>query len=111
MLREVARLVFVDPRKFFNENGQLKHVTELDDDSAACLSSFEVEEVFDGRGRERVQTGVLKKIKLWDKNSAMEKLMKHLGLFEMDNRQPGDAMLRALVTAVGGRGAKFDVKP
>jgi phage terminase small subunit len=31
--------------------------------------------------------GQVKKVKLWDKNSALEKAMKHLGLFEKDNSQ------------------------
>jgi hypothetical protein len=42
------------------------------------------------------------KIKLWDKNAALEKLMKHLGLYETDNRQkaPNIAIQVQIVKAV-----------
>jgi hypothetical protein len=33
------------------------------------------------------QIGVVHKIKLWDKNAALERLMRHLGMFKKDNAQ------------------------
>lgn len=86
-LRELGRIVHVDPRRFFREDGSLKPVTELDDDCAAALASIEVSEEFDGSGKEREMVGYLKKVKFWDKNAAIDKAMKHLGLFERDNLQ------------------------
>ena len=49
---------------------------ELDDDRAAMISAIEVDA--DGR---------LTRIRLWDKNAALEKAMKHLGLYNRDNTQ------------------------
>ena len=41
-----------------------------------------------GKGDGSPQTVMrMAKIKFWDKNSALEKLFKHMGLFEADNRQ------------------------
>jgi phage terminase small subunit len=48
VLEEYAKLAFVDPRKFFGEDGTLKHPTELDDGTAAALVQFEIEEEFIG---------------------------------------------------------------
>ena len=31
--------------------------------------------------------GHTKKVKLWDKNAALDKLLRHLGAFDKDNRQ------------------------
>src|SRR3990167_848423 len=87
ILREVRRLATNDPRKLFDKDGRMLEVHELDDDTAACISSVEIEEQFEGRGEEKHSVGFLKKLKLWDKNSALEKGMKHLGLFEKDNSQ------------------------
>ncbi|XVJ69935.1 MAG: terminase small subunit [Rhizobacter sp.] len=100
VLREVARLGFSDVRKLFNQQGALKAVHELDDDTAAAVASIEVLEEYDGKGEERRLVGHVKKIKLWDKNSAAEKLMKHLGMFEKDNAQGAEALRSVLVEFV-----------
>lgn len=82
-LREIARLAYADPRKFYNADGTLKQVHELDDDTAATIASVELEEIkADG-----VVIGMTRKVKQWDKNAALEKAMKHLGEYEADNRQ------------------------
>lgn len=86
-LQELARLAYQDPRRLYDGQGNLKAVTDLDDDTAATIASVEVTEEFEGRGEDRKSIGFTKKLKLWDKNSALEKAMKHLGLFERDNRQ------------------------
>lgn len=83
VIRELARLGFSDLRKVMTKDGALLSPEEWDDDTAAAISSLEVVTVHkgdeDGEGRkvpERVH-----KIKVWDKNSALEKLGKHLGLY------------------------------
>jgi len=50
------------------------------------LASFEIEEE---RGKDGDTTTRIRKVKFWDKNAALEKLMKHLGSFERSNRQRG----------------------
>lgn len=46
VLEEYAKIAFADPRKFFRDDGTLKHPTELDDATAAALQQFEVEEEY-----------------------------------------------------------------
>ena len=109
-LREIARLAYVDPRKFFHADGRPKEITELDDDTAAALAGMEVTEEWAGTGKDRVQVGVTKKYKLADKNAALEKAMKHLGQYEKDNKQrsPLEGLsrdaLKAIVEKLGGKG-------
>jgi len=74
-IKEVSRLAFCDPRKLVGENGKLKQLHEIDDDTAAAIASVEVDK--DG--------GI--KYKFWDKNSAIEKAAKVQGLYEKDNEQ------------------------
>ena len=64
VLEEVRRLSFSDPRKLFRKDGTPIPITELDDDTAAMISAIEVDA--DGR---------LRRIRLWDKNAALEKAM------------------------------------
>lgn len=78
-LQEVARLAYSDVRKLFKADGTLKPIHELTDDEAAAVAS--------------VKVGSTTKITHWDKNSALEKAMKHHGLYEKDNEQQPAALL------------------
>lgn len=74
ILTEAAAIAFSDPRKLFNEDGTLKAIHELDADTAAALSTLEVEERFEGSGEDRKRVGSLHKVKRWDKHKALELL-------------------------------------
>ena len=80
VLRELARLAFMDPRKFFHPDGSPIPIQDLDADTAACLAGLEVLEQYDGSGEERRFVGYLKKYRLTDKLGAITQCMKHLGL-------------------------------
>ncbi|WP_152051812.1 terminase small subunit [Tautonia marina] len=80
VIAELARLAFLDIRKAFDEEGNLKPIHELDDDTAAAISGLEVETLFEGKGSEREAVGRLHKIKLSDKKGALDSLAKTLGI-------------------------------
>ena len=61
----------------------------LDDDTAACVASVEHDSF---GGGDDGQSGRTTKIKVWDKNTALEKAMKHLGLYERDKAQRGESL-------------------
>lgn len=87
-LREVSRLAFSDPRKIMHANGKIKMPHELDDDTAAAISSFEVS----------IDGGI--KYKFWDKNAALEKAAKVQGLYAKDNNQQNPPILVGVVRLV-----------
>lgn len=82
VIKSLAQAVHFDPRKLYYEDGSLKPITELDDDTAAALAGFEVMEETAGRGAQRAVIGFTKKVKWLDKNTAREQAMKHLGLLK-----------------------------
>lgn len=82
-LREVARIAYFDPKNLYREDGTLKPVYELDEDTRAAVASMEFEEA----NAEGKTAATVKKVKLCSKDSALEKAMRHLGLYEADNRQ------------------------
>lgn len=81
VINEYRKLAFLDTRKAFDENGHLKNIQDLDDDTAAAVAGIEFEEVFEGRGDDRSHVGTIHKIKLSDKIRALDSLAKHLGMF------------------------------
>ncbi len=81
VLQEIARLAFNDPRNFFESDGSLKQIHDLDDDAAACIAGMEVIELFEGAGEQKHAYGLLKKIKIADKGQNLERLGRHLKLF------------------------------
>jgi phage terminase small subunit len=101
ILREQARVAFVDPANLIGEDGKLKDLNEMDVDTRAAIASVEVFEEYQGKGKDREFIGFTKKVKLWDKNAAGANLMKHKGLFKADNDQKGD-VIREFMNAVSG---------
>jgi len=89
VLKELARIAFSDLRRVvdFGPGGvTLKEGSELADDDAVAIESV---------GQSFNQYGPTVKVKLYSKTDALEKLAKHLGLFN-EERSPLDALLDAL---------------
>jgi phage terminase small subunit len=82
VLAELAKLAFFDPRKLYNEDGSLKKVTELDDETAACIAGMDEEKLYENFGKGQAKpTGTIKKIKFADKGQNLERLGRYLKLF------------------------------
>ena len=74
ILREIRRLAVSDIAGIMHADGRIKLPNELEPGIRAAVASFEMG-----------PAGI--KYKFWDKNAALEKAGKHLGLFEKDNEQ------------------------
>lgn len=85
--REIARIAFFDARKMFDKDGNPLAITELDDDTAACIVGLDVLEEWVGHGEDRVLVGHVKKYKIANKNVALDQASKILGMYEKDNEQ------------------------
>lgn len=102
VLRELVSIGLVSASDLFDRDGRLIHPSHLPPNVAAAISSVEVDEY-----------GKVK-VKLWDKLGALEKLGRHLGIFEKDNAQKTDpiaALGKAIVEAaktVGPGGLEID---
>ena len=75
VLDEIAKLAHSDVSGIMHPDGRVKLPHELDDETRAAVASFEI----DATGRI--------KYRFWDKNAALEKAAKHLGLYKADNEQ------------------------
>jgi phage terminase small subunit len=82
LLNLTKGLAYYDPRKFFNEDGSLKQIKELDEETAFALSSFEITEEKGGDGQgNQVTLGYTKKFKTSDRKAAIDILNKMLGYY------------------------------
>lgn len=89
ILTEVRRLCLSDVSRIMHQDGRIKFPHELDADTRAAVSSFEI-----------YAKGFIK-YKFWDKNAALEKANKILGQYEKDNKQKTDP-LQSLLDSLSG---------
>lgn len=80
ILREIRKLAHSDIGSVMHADGRVKLPHELDPATRAAVKGFKIDDL----GRIEYQ--------FWDKNAALEKAMKHLGLYEKDNKQQGGGL-------------------
>lgn len=81
VVAEYAKIAFFDIRKIYDAKGNLLPISELDDFTAGAITQVGVEELYEGYGRDRQNTGQLKTIMMANKKSALDSLAKYLGMF------------------------------
>lgn len=89
-LSELARVGYSDVRRLFDNDNNIKKVADLDDATASAISAIEVCDQLDFEGN---KIGRKTKVKMYDKNKALDTLMKYLGLYEKDNNQKNNINL------------------
>lgn len=94
VLAECGRVAFSRLSDVYHQDGRLRNPMEMSDHALAAVAAIEVVEE-SGGDKEDVPRYV-KKVKLWDKNAAIERLMRHMGLFEKDNRQKVDPIAQLM---------------
>jgi phage terminase small subunit len=80
-MQEIARLAFSDIGRIFDGDGNIKPVSEIDEDTRRAISGIDVDELTAGSGSEKTSIGVNKKVKLYDKVKSLEMLAKHFGIY------------------------------
>lgn len=81
VIKELARIAFLDIRKIYDENGNLRNIQDIDEDTVKAISSIETLEEYNGYGENREKIGDTQKVKIVDKIKALELLGRHLGIF------------------------------
>ncbi len=65
-LRAITNIGHFDPRKLFDEKGNMKEIPDLDADTARNIAGFEFVTLYDGSGDQKHAFGHLRKIRLRD---------------------------------------------
>jgi len=100
IIKSIAQDLHFDPANLFNGDGSVKAVAEMDADTRMALVSIETLQLGDADS-----PAIIRKIKWATKHQAREQAMKHLGMFEQDNKQKSDpitALTEFLMERTGG---------
>lgn len=99
ILLELARVAFRDIRKLFDDQGQLKPLRDLDEDTAAAIAGLDHDHLFEYFGKgQRKHVGNTVKVKMADKVKALELLGKYRKLFtEKIEVTADDALVQRLL--------------
>lgn len=110
VLKEIAKLAFLDIAGAFDADGALLPLKDMDPDVRAALAGLEIAEITSPEG---VAIGRVKKIKLADKVAALTLLMRHLGMLNDKLKVQGDAEnpLTLLVKQLQGTSIKPVANP
>jgi phage terminase small subunit len=98
VLQELVYVARSDVGNLFTADGALKKLSEMDEGARRSIAGIDVEAETENHGK-------VTKVRLWSKTEALDKLAKHLGLYEKDNAQKAltlaDLVPRAAAAAKG----------
>lgn len=85
ILFEMWQIADCDPQDAYEPNGDLKPLSEMPTHVRKAIASLEVEAMYEMNYEEKgspqkVEVGLLKKVKFWSKDRAQENIAKHLKL-------------------------------
>jgi phage terminase small subunit len=90
VIKSIVQELMFDPASLYNKDGTLKDITELDEDTRMALASIDFEQV----GGKDSPVDV-RKVKWASRHQAREQAMKHLGMFEVDNKQKAEVSVES----------------
>lgn len=86
VIDELKKIGFSNIQDYIEAGNAVKDLSVIDAQRAAAVSSIK-RSVTEFGDEETGGTKTVLEFKLWDKLSALEKLGKHIGIFEADNKQ------------------------
>lgn len=106
VLREILNSARIDINDAYDENGNLKAISDMPEPLRKSITSIETEELFEGQGKERKHTGTAKIIKIEGRLKALKLLGQHLKMFTDITEIPGLEGLAEAIRAARKRADK-----
>lgn len=92
VLQEAVRIALCDPTELFNAKGEFLPMAEWPLATRRAVSSIKHKPEYSYSDGQRKLDGYSTEVRFWDKNAALDKLMKHLGMYEKDNLQRSEGL-------------------
>lgn len=112
VLREAAFIAFSDigdVLDFTKDTPTLKKASDIPEHARRAISYMKVKTVLE-KTSEGFKPAEVIEIKFWDKNAALNKCFKHLGLFDADNRQKALASTGPILEEIDSLELPIDVR-
>lgn len=91
LIKELCHSGLADPLGMFNDDDTLKPLREWPEELRRALSGIEIDEIWEHQGtgnkRKKVQIGLTKKVKFWNKLDAIEKIAKIRGYLQPEKHE------------------------
>jgi len=87
IIQNLAGMVRFDIGDLYDDDGKLLPLKEMPASARQMIQQLDIEELFDYIDGDKIFKGFSKKIRTYNKLDAIEKLMKHFGGYEKDNKQ------------------------
>jgi hypothetical protein len=97
VVRELLDHLKIDITQAFKADGSFKALEDIPDCVRRYIASMEVEELYDGAGKDKIEIGVVRKLKFYDKMKAIELLAKHLKMLTDKTEHTVDDALHDLL--------------
>lgn len=91
---ELVKIGFSNVQNYIKPGNTIKDLSKIDVGKAAAVSSVKKTVTTFGDDKGHSGSKEVVEFKLWDKTDALEKLGKHLGIFEADNKQKGPVIIK-----------------
>lgn len=99
ILATTAMIARMDIRALFDEKGNLRPISELDQETAIGIAGIETVEEFEGTGKDRVKRGDVRKVRLRDPMPALRLLAEYKKLVKAPD-EGTNALAGALAEAL-----------
>jgi phage terminase small subunit len=103
LVKLLFQMASVDIADLYDEDGNVLPIHQIPAHARVAIESLDTEEVFEGRGVDRKHVADVRKVRLTKRNESIDKLMRHLGGYELDNRQQLEPLTQ-LLREMAGRG-------
>lgn len=80
VLKQLADFQQAEIEEIINDDGALKDVSEWPSHWQRMVVGIDVEELFEGRGKDRERIGCVKKVKIMDRAKVMEMMGRHINV-------------------------------
>jgi phage terminase small subunit len=87
VIDELKKIGFANIQDYIQSENEIKDLSKISRDKAASVESIKKTVIEMGGTGESVSKKTSIQFKLYDKISALEKIGRHLGIFELDNQQ------------------------
>jgi len=82
VIRLISNRATMDVADLYEKDGSLKLMNDIPEDIRRSIQSMEVVELFEGSGDQKHAIGILRKVKLTDKDKNTEMLAKYFGILK-----------------------------